>query len=150
MTLLQILGSLHCTRLKSLFTYQTIKHFIQTHDAHVTSHPHLALYYTQYEILNLALNFFTDRDLPKKGTYHSYLQFWLNYMVLYSQPNITMLMCSINQNENITGKCSCKSTLKVSVVSLWKNCEVTSDIFVCFTSFKMFWKLILITPVQNR
>lgn len=58
MTLLQILGSLHCTRLKSLRPYQAIKHFIQTHNAHVNSHPHLVLYYIDYEILNLALNLF--------------------------------------------------------------------------------------------
>lgn len=57
MTLFQILGSLHCTRLK-IFTNQTIKHFIQTHNEHVTFHTHLALYYTQYEMLNLASNAF--------------------------------------------------------------------------------------------
>lgn len=43
-----------------------------------------------------------------------------------------MFMCSINQNENITGQCSCKSTMKVSFVSLWENCEVTSDMFVFY------------------
>lgn len=52
--------------LYSLFTYQTIKHFIQTHNAHITSHPHLPLYYTQYEILNLALNFFNWQEFTQK------------------------------------------------------------------------------------